>query len=51
VKKDTLELEPLQGFRVQRIFNNRDIENLFQDFASRKFFLGRDNIREVLMVR
>jgi hypothetical protein len=51
VKKDTLELEPLQGFRVQRIFNNRDIENLFQDFSSRKFFLGRDNIREVLMVR
>jgi hypothetical protein len=51
VKKDTLELEPLEGFRLQRIFNNRHIENLFKDFASRKFFLGRDNIREVLMVR
>ncbi|SRR5579871_1273216 len=51
VKKDTLELEPVQGFRLQRIFNNRHIENLFKDFASRKFFLGRDNIREVLMVR
>lgn len=51
VKKDTLELEPLQGFRLQRIFNNRHIENLFKDFASRKFFLGRDNIREVLMIR
>jgi SAM-dependent methyltransferase len=51
VKKDTLELEPIQGFRLQRIFNNRHIENLFKDFASRKFFLGRDNIREVLMVR
>lgn len=51
VKNDTLELEPLQGFRLQRIFNNRHIENLFKDFASRKFFLGRDNIREVLMVR
>ena len=51
IKKDTLEMEPIQGFRLQRIFNNRHIENLFKDFASRKFFLGRDNIREVLMVR
>ncbi|MGC2695875.1 MAG: methyltransferase domain-containing protein [Candidatus Angelobacter sp.] len=51
VKKDVLELEPIQGFRLKRIFNNRHIENLFKDFASRKFFLGRDNIREVLMVR
>jgi hypothetical protein len=51
VQKDELELEPIQGFRLQRIFNNRHIENLFKDFASRKFFLGRDNIREVLMVR
>jgi 2-polyprenyl-3-methyl-5-hydroxy-6-metoxy-1,4-benzoquinol methylase len=51
VQKDILELEPLQGFKLQRIFNNRHIENLFRDFASRKFFLGRDNIREVLMVR
>jgi 2-polyprenyl-3-methyl-5-hydroxy-6-metoxy-1,4-benzoquinol methylase len=51
VQKNILELEPLQGFKLQRIFNNRHIENLFRDFASRKFFLGRDNIREVLMVR
>ena len=40
-----------QYFRLQRIFNNRHIENLFHDFASIKFFLGRDNIREVLVVR
>jgi hypothetical protein len=53
IQRDTLELEPIanQEFRLQRIFNNRHIENLFKDFASRKFFLGRDNIREVLMVR
>jgi Methyltransferase domain len=51
VQKDMLELEPIPEFRLQRIFNNRHIENLFKDFASRKFFLGRDNIREVLMVR
>jgi len=38
-------------FRLQRVFNNRHIENLFRDFASIKFFLARDNLREVLAVR
>ncbi len=51
VQPDTLELEPEPGFRLQRIFNNRHIENLFKDFGSRKFFLGRDHIREVVVVR
>ncbi|HLW55507.1 MAG TPA: class I SAM-dependent methyltransferase [Candidatus Angelobacter sp.] len=51
VKPDTLELEQGSGFQVQRIFNNRHIENLFRDFSSRKFFLGRDNLREVIVVR
>jgi len=39
------------GFQLRRVFNNRHIENLFRDFASIKFFLARDNIREVLVVR
>jgi hypothetical protein len=39
------------GFRLQRVFNNRHIENLFRDFNSIKFFLARDNVREVLVVR
>ena len=39
------------AFRLQRVFNNRHIENLFRDFASIKFFLARDNVREVLVVR
>lgn len=51
IQPNVLEMEPEPGFRIQRIFNNRHIENLFQDFASRKFFLGRDNIREVVVVR
>ncbi|MFB3915749.1 MAG: class I SAM-dependent methyltransferase [Terriglobales bacterium] len=41
----------LTHFRLQRVFNNRHIENLFHDYGSIKFFLGRDNIREVLVVR
>jgi Methyltransferase domain len=51
VQPDTLELEPTPGMRLQRIFNNRHIENLFRDFSSRKFFLGRDNLREVIVLR
>jgi len=41
----------VESFQLQRVFNNRHIENLFRDFASIKFFLARDNIREVLVVR
>jgi SAM-dependent methyltransferase len=48
---ETLELQRGPQFRLQRVFNNRHIENLFRDYASIKFFLGRDNIREVLVIR
>jgi len=51
VQPDTLELETRPSQRLQRVFNNRHVENLFKDFASRKFFLGRDNFREVIVVR
>lgn len=62
IGNDMLEMQPIEsrkapgdrgtgGFRLQRVFNNRHIENLFRDFASIKFFLARDNIREVLVVR
>jgi SAM-dependent methyltransferase len=61
---DTLELQhidlrpearrgtgPAVHFRLQRVFNNRHVETLFRDFSSIKFFLARDNVREVLVVR
>ena len=48
---DALDLQRGPQFRLQRIFNNRHIENLFHEFASIKFFLARDNVREVLVVR
>ncbi len=48
---DTLELQQVPRFRLQRVFNNRHIENLFQNFKSLKFFLTRDHTREVLVVR
>ncbi len=49
--EDSLDLQTGPRFRLQRVFNNRHIENLFRDFASLKFFLARDNVREVLVVR
>lgn len=49
--RQTIELQRGPRFRLQRVFNNRHIENLFHDFSSIKFFLGRDNIREVLVIR
>ncbi|WP_155121204.1 class I SAM-dependent methyltransferase [Bryobacter aggregatus] len=32
-------------------FSNRAIEKVFEDFASTKFFLSRDNVREILVRR
>jgi SAM-dependent methyltransferase len=48
---DVLELQRGPQFRLQRVFNNRHIENLFKEYKSIKFFLARDNVREVLVVR
>jgi hypothetical protein len=34
-----------------QIFNNRNLEKLFQEFSSVKFFLTRDHLREVIVKR
>ena len=51
VPTGTAQTATADAFQLQRVFNNRHIENLFRDFASIKFFLARDNIRDVLVVR
>ena len=52
IKNDeTLELQNGPRFELQRVFQNRHVENLFRDYTSIKFFLGKDNIREILLVR
>lgn len=48
---DSLALQPRGEIKLRRPLNNRNIENLFKDFHSLKFFLARDNLREVLIVR
>jgi SAM-dependent methyltransferase len=50
-RKESVNAAGTKPFTLQRVFNNRHIENLFRDFGSIKFFLSRDNIREVLVVR
>lgn len=49
--EETLELQPGPDFKLQRVFQNRHVENLFRDYTSIKFFLGKGDIREVLLVR
>jgi SAM-dependent methyltransferase len=49
--EDLLELQQGPRFQLQRVFQNRHVENLFHDYTSIKFFLGKENIREVLLVR
>ena len=49
--RETLEMRVAAAYRLQRIFNNRHIENLFRGFRSVKFFLARDNLREVLATK
>ncbi|MGH9667993.1 MAG: hypothetical protein ACRD9L_26550, partial [Bryobacteraceae bacterium] len=47
----TLQLSQ-RGKRVPaQFFNNRSLEKLFQKFASVKFFLTRDHLREVIVKR
>lgn len=49
--EDTLQMTERGLGKLQRHFNNRTIENLFRDFASLKFYLSRDNLREVISMR
>jgi len=47
----TLVLHPKGQRRPAQHFNNRAIEKLFQEFRSVKFFLTRDQLREVIVRR
>lgn len=49
--ENLLELQQGPHFQLKRTFQNRHVEGLFHDFNSIKFFLGKENIREVLLLR
>ena len=47
-----LELIPAScPFQPQRVFQNREISNLFSRYRSSKMFVGRDQLREGLFVK
>ncbi len=48
---NTLHLAHREMRRPVQRFNNRGVEKLFQRFQSVKFFLARDNLREVVVRR
>jgi hypothetical protein len=47
----TIQLASRARRKPAQLFNNRSLEKLFQDFQSVKFFLTRDNLREVIVRR
>ncbi|MEE8176729.1 MAG: class I SAM-dependent methyltransferase [Acidobacteriota bacterium] len=48
---DTLRITGQGTGKLHHTFHNRTIENLFRRFASLKFYLARNNLREVIIVR
>jgi hypothetical protein len=49
--QDALQVNERAQGKLRRAINNRGIENLFQNYASLKFFLTKDSIREVVIIR
>jgi len=39
------------NFPVQAVYQSRQIEKFLQGYSSVRFFLGKDNVREVTAVR
>ncbi len=50
-KTDALRLQLRFVRPLPRAFNNRNLERLFQQFKSVKFFLAKDGLREVIITR
>jgi hypothetical protein len=48
---DSVELQMSNAHPIQQVFQNRAIEKLFGSFSGFRFFLAKDNIREVLVFR
>ncbi|HET7347711.1 MAG TPA: class I SAM-dependent methyltransferase [Acidobacteriaceae bacterium] len=46
-----VEMQESEAFPIQRVYTNRQIENLFDGFANSRFFLAKDNLYEVLLTR
>lgn len=48
---DTVEMQEAEPHPVQRVYTNRNIENMFSEFGNNRFFIAQDNLYEVLITR
>ncbi len=48
---DTVEMQRAGDYPLLQLYNNRQIERLFSSFSSYRFFLAKDNLREVIVAR
>lgn len=48
---DSVEMQPSTEHAIEQVFQNRAIEKLFGAFNGFRFFLAKDNLREVLVYR
>lgn len=47
----TVEVQESQAHPIQRVYTNRNIEQLFSGFSNYRFFLAKDNLYEVILTR
>ena len=48
---ETVDLQRAGNFPLRNRYNNRQIETLLKDFSNFRFFLAKDNLREVIATR
>lgn len=48
---DNLQVLASDHFPVLQIYQTRQIEKFLEDFSNTRFFLGKDNVREVIAIR
>jgi hypothetical protein len=48
---DQLHVVSAGDYTVRQVYQTRQIEKLLEKFSSTRFFLGKDNVREVIAVR
>ena len=48
---DVVDMQRAGNFPLLHTYNNRQIENLFSAFSNYRFFLAKDNLREVIVTR
>ena len=48
---DMVEMQRAGDYPLLHIYNNRQIERLFSSFSSYRFFLAKDNLRDVTVAR